>query len=113
MVDEVEHPVICPMEVLEHEDERALLGQCLDEAPPGGKRLLTRVGPARCALPDSDQLPQMPKHPVCVRVVRQCCRDGLGELALRDVAAVRVEYAGLRLYDLGESPEAHALAVRQ
>ena len=47
LVDEFEQPVVRPVEVFEHEHERAVLGERLEEAPPGGERLTPAVGGAR------------------------------------------------------------------
>ena len=44
MVDEVEQAVVCPVEVLEDEDERVLLGERFEEPPPGRERLGLAVG---------------------------------------------------------------------
>ena len=43
LVDEVEQAVVGPVQILEHEDERALLGERLEEAPPGGEGLAAAV----------------------------------------------------------------------
>ena len=43
LVDEVEQAVVGPVEVFEHEHERALLGECLEESPPGGEGLAAAV----------------------------------------------------------------------
>ena len=34
MVDEVEHAVVCPVQILEHEDERPLFRHRLEQATP-------------------------------------------------------------------------------
>ena len=52
MVDEVEQAVVGEVQVLEDEHERTLLGERLEEAPPGGERLAAPVG-ARLAAASS------------------------------------------------------------
>ena len=48
VVDEVEQVVVGPVEVLEHEHERPLVGEPLEEAAPGGERLLAPVTASLC-----------------------------------------------------------------
>ena len=52
VVDEVEQAVVGPVQILEDEHERALLGERLEEAAPGGERLVAAVAAelARAAL---------------------------------------------------------------
>ena len=42
-VDEVEQPVVGPLEVVDHEDERSPLGERLEEDPPAGEELRPAV----------------------------------------------------------------------
>ena len=62
MVDEVEQVVVGPVQVLEDEHERALLGEGLEEPSPGGEAL--RAVAARLTLGgEADQRPQVsPSH---------------------------------------------------
>ena len=55
VLDEIEQPVVRPLNVLEDEDERMLLGQRLEEAAPRGERFFLR--PAGVAL--TQQRPQV------------------------------------------------------
>jgi hypothetical protein len=43
VVDEVEQVVVCPVQVLEDEHERALVGETLEEAAPRGEGLAACV----------------------------------------------------------------------
>jgi hypothetical protein len=40
MIDEVEQALVRPVQVLEDEDERAPVGESLEEAAPGGEALV-------------------------------------------------------------------------
>jgi hypothetical protein len=51
VVDEVEQPVVGPVDVLEHEHEGVILGERLPELAPGGESLFLRACRATC-LPD-------------------------------------------------------------
>src|SRR4249919_1702235 len=62
MVDEVEEAFVGPVEILEDEDERALVGDSLEEAAPRGKRLVLPLIPARDVL-DPRQRAEMAKSP--------------------------------------------------
>ena len=112
MVDEVEQAFVGPVEILEDEDERALVGDPLEEAPPGGERLLLVVAPAARVL-DARQWAEMADRPFDV-VGRQGRRDR-SHRSFRSASsfAVRLEDAGVRLDHLPERPEADPLAVGQ
>ena len=87
VLDEVEQAVVRPLDVLEDEDERMLLGQRLEEAPPRGERLLLRAGRTVARLPD--QRTQMRQHPL--RVSSISCVDRARQLRLDLVVAVGLE----------------------
>ena len=71
LVDEVEQPVVGPVQVLEHEHGRATLGQRLEEAAPRRDRL-ARAGRRRAvAGAEPDERPQVPLHPAPLAVVRE------------------------------------------
>ena len=77
LVDEVEQLVVGPVQVLEDEHGRPLLGERLDEAAPRGEALVAR---ARSALePDERAQPRLdPRR----RPRRERARDALVQLAL-------------------------------
>ena len=110
-VDEVEEPVVGPVQVLEHEDGRALLAERLEEAPPGGERLAAAVSSDAELGAEPDERPQVGRDPVCLRRDVEEGRDRLGELPLRLVGSVRLENAGLRLCHLAQRPVADPIAV--
>ena len=111
MVDEVEEAFVGPVEVLEDEDERALVGDPLEQAAPCGKRLVLALTPPGDVL-DPRQRAEMAEGPFDV-VARQSRRDDRPELSLGLVLRVRLEDAGVRLHHLAQRPETDPLAVRQ
>lgn len=93
------------MQILEDEHERPLVGERLEEAPPGGERLVTPVAAALGPAGECDQGPQMRLDP---RIPGRFAQLPPGHLI-----AVALEDAGLRLHHLPERPEADAVAVGQ
>ena len=63
VVDEVEQVVVRPVQVLEHQHERPLLGELLEEASPRGERLVPHVAAALGAAGETDERPQVRLHP--------------------------------------------------
>ena len=43
MVDEVEQAIVCPVDVLEHQHERSLVGEGLEIPAPGSERLVPPI----------------------------------------------------------------------
>jgi hypothetical protein len=111
VVDEVEQRFICPVQILEHEDERPLLRQRLEEAAPGGERLVPTVARAYIRCLDTGERSQVPLDPCCLRAFRDDRRDGSAELLLCEFGAVGFEDSGLRLDHLAEGPKSHPLPV--
>ena len=111
LVDEVEQLVAGPVQVLEDEDERAMLGERLEKASPRRERLLPRATDVLVASQTHEraQLPFDPRplglHDVLHDRLAQLPRHILGSIALED--------SRLRLHHLAERPERGALAVRQ
>ena len=112
VVDEVEQRVVGPVQVLEDEDERPLVGDRLQEAAPGGERLVAAVARRLVAL-EAGERTQVPLDPGGVGRVADESLDGLAKLLLGLARAVGLEDARLRLDHLAERPERHALAVRK
>jgi hypothetical protein len=106
MLDELEQPVVGPVDVLEHEHERVLLRERLPEAAPSRERffLRTRSG---ARLPD--ERTQMRQDPL--RVLVEHLLDSARELCVRLRVAVRLQDSRLRLHHLGERPVADALSI--
>ena len=104
MVDEVEEIVVGPVQVFEHEHERPLGREVLEEAAPGRERLV--AGVAACLRPagEPDERAQVRLDPGSSAGDRTQLRLGVG-------LAVAFEDAGLRLDHLAERPERDALSV--
>jgi hypothetical protein len=98
------------VQVLEHQDDRLLVGEALEEAAPGGEALALRhvVGHA-----DPEQAPHPRRHPAGLALVDGNRAHGLLELGRRLALRVGLHDPRLRLHDLGQRPEADALAVGQ
>src|SRR5205823_8869755 len=90
------------------ENERPLLGCRLEQTAPGGERLLALR--AFSAL-EADEGTRMAGEPLPFAFVLRQALDHCTELLLRVCRIVRLEDPGVRLDDLAERPEAHALAV--
>ena len=110
LVDEVEQRVVGPVQILEHEHQRPPLGQRLEEAAPGGERLSALRSP-RSSSAETDERPQMALEPLRLGRVDPRLADGAAELLLGLLGGSRLEDARLRLDDLGQRPERHAVAV--
>ena len=104
VLQEVQHRVVGPVQVLEDEHGRTVLRDLLEEPPPRGEQLLA-FGRGRRL--DTQQREQPLAEPRLLGAVGQ---DRV-ELALRDVRRVGLEDARVRLHDLPERPERDALAV--
>src|SRR5579862_304462 len=103
MVDEVEQRIVGPVQVVEYEDEGALVAEPLEEAAPRGECLVAAVAAAAGTARQADERPQMRLDP---RIV-----DDFRELARRLGLVVAFEDSRLRLDHLRERPERDALAV--
>ncbi len=112
VVDEVEQRLVGPVQVLEDEDERAIVRYRLEEATPGRKRLLTPIDGRLVGL-ETCQRPKPAFDPSRVRLVRNEPFDRLAELARGLLGGVRLENPSLCLDHLAERPERHALPVRK
>ena len=104
VIDEIEEPFVSPVQVLEDEDEWPLLGDCLEEAPPGGEGFRTVVTAQLMLAFGSDQRPQAPGDPVRI-VALEKGRSARTQPLLRVLTRVRLEDSRLRLDDLAERPE--------
>ena len=110
-VDEVEQPVVGPVQILEDEHARPALGDGLEEAAPRGERLAAAIA----ARSSSSLSPTSGRRcrATHARSPSSRARGRRGELLLGHLGGVRLEHPGLRLHDLAERPERDALAVRQ
>jgi hypothetical protein len=113
VVEEVEHGVIGPMQVLDHQHRRALLGEHFEEPPPGRERLGPTIPAELDGAGQADQRPEVTADPASLPLVRNQranCSMQLGGGLLRRVG---VDDAGLCLHDLAEGPQGHAVPVGQ
>ncbi len=108
LIDEVEQRIVGPVQVFEDEDKRPRVGYGLEEAAPGGESL---VHACRSLFGHADEGTKMALHPLRLRRIDREA-DLARELFLSLLAGVGVEDARLRLDDLREGPERHAVAVR-
>ena len=112
LVDEVEQAVVGPVQVLEDEHERPLLGERLEEAPPGGERLAAAVSAEAASRPPGRRAGAGATRPSAAsRSVIERALDGGVQLLGRFDLGVLLEDPGLRLDDLRERPERDAVAV--
>jgi hypothetical protein len=109
MVDEVEQPVVGPVQIFEDEHQRMLFRDPLQVAAPRGERLLTVE---RCILGEAEQGREVAVHPFAL-VLADRLPDRLAQLLGGGRRRVVLVHARLRLHDLADRPEAHARAVRQ
>jgi hypothetical protein len=112
VVDAVEQPVVRPVEVFEHEDERALVGDALEEPSPGRERLVLARGASPGVVVDSGKWAEVRERPVDVVRRDRLCDDVL-ELPFGLFLGVRLEDPGVGLDHLAERPEADALTIRK
>ena len=122
LLEEVEQGVVGPVQVLQHQHQRPPVGQPVQEAPPGGERLVApavpvggghgaALGRAGELVPLADQPAQVPRDPVDGgRVVGHGVGDHPGQAAGDPVGRVGLEDAGLGLDDLGQGPVGHPAA---
>ena len=106
VLEEREEGSVCPVQVLETEHGRALRGKRLQEAPPGGKRLLLGSRLRR----GTDQRGQAGLEPGTVGIF---VGQGALELGRGLVRGVGLEDAALGLQHLAQGPEGDALPVGQ
>jgi hypothetical protein len=109
VLEELQQGLVRPVEVLDDEDRRSACGQGLEEATPGGERLLLRRSRAVARRPDEGSEARLEPRPL--GVVLEERSDRVAELGRGNLAVVRLEDPRLRLHDLPERPEGDALAV--
>ena len=105
VVDEVEQAVVGPVQILEDEDERALLGERLEEPPPGRERLRLPVAAgvlSRRPSPTSGR--RWPSTHSASDVVDQASATLRRSFSLGLVRRVGLEDSGLGLDHLARAP---------
>ena len=106
VLEEREHRVVGPVQVLEHEHGGVLLGDVLEEPSPGGEQLLALGGGGRL---DPEQRQQALAEPGALVAFG----EHRLELRRRDLGCVGLQDPGVGLQDLPERPEGDAFPVGQ
>ncbi len=111
VLDELEQRRVCPVEVLDDEDEGSLRRNRFEKGTPGGERLVA----VRCgfALGGSNEPRELAFDPRPLGGAREERLDGCRELVARRRRVVGLENAGVCLDDLAERPQRDAFPVRQ
>ena len=112
LVDEVEHRRVRPVEILEDEHGRTLVRERLQEAAPSGKGLLASVPAELAVAACANERSQVSADPAGISGLEKRLGHRT-DLFAGDLCRVAFQDPGLRLHDLAERPEAHALAVGQ
>jgi hypothetical protein len=109
--DELEQRGVGPVQVFDHEDERALRRHRLEKRAPGGEGLVAFRG--SFALCGSNETRELAFDPRTLGGAREQRLDGRGQLVSRGRRVVGLEDAGVCLDDLAERPQRDAFPVRQ
>ncbi len=108
LLEERDQPLVRPVEVLDHEDERTGLRHRLQEGAPRPERL-PPVEALVAAEPD--ERAERAEEPAPVARVLDDPLDGLAQLPAGRLGVVGLQDPGLRLHDLADRPERDALPV--
>ncbi len=100
LVHEVEQALVRPVEVLEDDDERPLLGHRLEKASPGSEGRLSAVVTELRLRREADERAQLRLDPVRVARIGQDVGDSGSQLLLDLVGGVLLDDARLGLDDL-------------
>ena len=111
-VDEVEQPVVGPLEVVEDEHERPPLRERLEEDAPAGEELRVTFAEADVLGHEPDERLEARSDPASLRLAYQLLH-GVRELRRSRARVIVLVDSRLRLDDLAERPERDAVAVRQ
>jgi hypothetical protein len=110
MLDEVQEPAVGPLEVLEQQDRRPLLGDPLEEDPPGREEAIAATGRRRL---EAEQRQQGRFHPAAVLLVRDVLGHRGGDASARRRLVVGLGQAGPPADHLAKRPERDPLPVRR
>ena len=108
MPDELDERGVGPLQVLEEERDRPLLGHALEEETPGAEELL--LAPRRPLL-EPEQVQQSRLDEPALLVVGQELLDGRSDLPRGGRRLLTLGDAGAHAHHLGERPEGDALPV--
>src|SRR5205823_381950 len=101
LVDEVEEIVVRPVQVLEDEDERALLRKCLEEPSPGPEALAPPIATELALRTEPDERPELRFDPRSLVLADQLGDRG-PQLRGSVVCGVCLEDSELRFDHLGQ-----------
>jgi hypothetical protein len=113
MVDELQEPLVGPVDVLEHNDQRQRGRHPLKEAAPGGEVAAAAVAPTVSVPGQPDEWAQLADHPFRLGGFWYGLLCRLPELLLGDGRVVGPENAGVDLQDLAQCPIRGFRPVRQ
>ncbi len=108
-----EQAVVRPLEVLEHEHERAPLGERLEEPAPGGERLAAVIGGQLLVAREPHERLEVSGDPLRVGRLGNDGPNRVCELLGRDLRRIGLEDAGLGLRHLAQRPVGDPLPVGQ
>ncbi len=111
LVEEVEEALVRPVDVLDDDDERTLLGETLEEAAPGGERLVAAIASELCFAGEAEEREEMRLDARLVARAGERVLDDLVDLRRDVLRRVLLQDARLRLDDLAERPERDPVAV--
>ena len=108
LVDEVEHRIVRPVQILEHEHHRPVLGQRFEVTAPGCSPFLRAHEPG---FGQAGERTQVALDPLRLRCLDAGLSDGAGQLLTGLLGGVGLEDARLGLDDLPQSPKGDAFPV--
>ena len=111
LVEEVEEALVRPVDVLDDDDERTLLGETLEEAAPGGEGLVSAIASQLCVAGEAEEREEMRLDARLVARAGERVLDDLVDLRRDVLRRVLLQNARLRLDDLAERPERDPVTV--
>ncbi len=108
VLDEVEQSSVRPVQVLEDQHDRPLLGEALEEEPPGREEVLPVGGGS---LGQAEQVREPRLEPGPLLLVGDVLLDRGAELCERGLGRLLLEDPRPHAHHLGERPVRHTLAV--
>ena len=108
VLDEVEQSSVCPLQVFEDEHDRTVVGEPLEEEPPGGEEALPIVV---TAVGEAEQLLQPRLEPAALCGVGHALGEHGGELRRRGRGRILFRDQRAHTDHLGERPVRDTVAV--
>ena len=108
MVDEVELPLVGPVQILEDHDERVLDGHPLEEGAPRGEEIVAAAG---LAVGHAEELLEARCHPAPLGLVGHVGLQRLCQLGSGGGRVIKLQQPDPAANHLGQRPEADPLAV--